>query len=111
MSITITPLGDTEFLAVTGDIKHMLANPAYPNDDDYTISLSDDTLLSGTFGDDQRHAIHFAIEGAAIVRQIKGGGVAIEWPVEWLTIASASASFIPVRQPACLPLFAQWLAA
>ena len=111
MSIIITPVDDTEFLAVTGDIEQRLAIPAHPDDDDYVISLSDGTLLSGTFGDDQRHVIRVAIEGAAIVRHVEGGGVAIDWPVEWLTIASASASVRPSRQPSDLPLFRQSLAA
>ena len=111
MSITITPVGDTEFLAISGDIEQTLAIPAHLDDDDYVISLSDGTLLAGTFGDDQRHAIRVAIEGAAIVRQIEGGGVAIDWSVDWLTIASASASVMPARTPAYLPLFPQCMAA
>jgi hypothetical protein len=111
MSITIAPVDDTEFLAVTGDIEQSLAIPAHPDDDDYVISLSDGTLLAGSFGDDQRHSLRVAIEGAAIVRHIDGGGVVIDGPVEWLTIAPASASILPVRQPSYLPLFPQCLAA
>ena len=111
MSITITPVGDTAFLAVTGDIEQILAIPTHSDDDNYVISLSDGTLLAGRFSDDQRHVIRVAIEGAAIVRAGDGGGVAIDWPVEWLTIAAARASVRPARQPSYLPLFPQCLAA
>jgi hypothetical protein len=111
MSITITPVGKTKFLAVTGEIEQTLAIPAHPDDVDYVISVSDGTLLAGSVGDDQRHALRVAIEGAAIVRHSNDGGVMIDWPVEWLTIAPASASILPERQPTYLPLFPQCLAA
>jgi hypothetical protein len=104
MSIIITPLGDSGFLKISGDINETLVVPGDAEGGPYVISLSDGTLMKGIRRDDRTHAIRVEVDGAALVRQ-QGGAVIVDWAVEWLTIAPANLSITPRREPSYLPLF------
>lgn len=110
MSISITPIAGTTRLAVSGDIDAIIEIPHEARDlgrnVSYAIALSDGTMLRGAFGEDRAHRIVVAVEGAGLVRDVPGG-VAIDWAVEWLTVAPDACAIVPARRPASLPLFPQ----
>jgi hypothetical protein len=110
MSIIITPLGDSGFLRISGDINATLGVPGGMNGGAYVISLSDGTLMKGIRRDDRTHAIRVEVDGAALVQQ-RDGAVIVDWAVEWLTVAPANLSITPRREASYLPLFPHGAAA
>lgn len=113
MPITISPIAATAKLSITGDIERVIEIPLDGLDDlareviRYSVALSDGTMLVGSFLDDETHRLDVAVEGAGIVRGQADGGVRVEWPVEWLTVASDRRSLVRADAPEPLPLFPQ----
>jgi hypothetical protein len=102
MSITLQ--GEShERISVTGDIITTLRVPVGWADRRFRIATSDGTLILGTYSEGA-YQFEVEVEGAGIVRA-RGGGLTLEWAVEWIAISDIEDSGVAMQLPEPLPLF------